>query len=87
MARANIYIHKENEERWEKLEKKSEWVNAMLAVKPFSDADLHMIEQKVNYTHKLKEKKMPNGDTDYKLCKHGAYPQFCKFAKPGRPCK
>lgn len=24
---------------------------------------------------------------DFKLCKHGADPKLCKFAKPGKPCK
>lgn len=30
MARANIYIRKEHEDRWNKLKDKSDWVNAML---------------------------------------------------------
>ena len=87
MARANIYIHKENEERWEKLEKKSEWVNAMLAVKPMTVTDVYMLDQEVEYANKMKEKKMATDDKDYKLCKHGAYPAFCKHASPGKPCK
>lgn len=32
------------------------------------------------------EKTMPR-EYDGKLCKHGHPPTFCKFAKPGKPCK
>jgi hypothetical protein len=24
---------------------------------------------------------------DIKMCKHGSDPRFCKYAKPGKPCK
>lgn len=32
----------------------------------------------------IKEKPVSMG---FKPCKHGSDPNFCKFAKPGKPCK
>jgi hypothetical protein len=40
--------------------------------------------------HKKETPKMNPGkiwETGANLCKHGAFPQYCKFAKAGKPCK
>lgn len=90
---ATIYIRKENEDKWNSIEDKSAFVNLALGgtdVPVVNSAIKQRKEiEKILEPHLtvMKEKKMATGDTDYKLCKHGAYPQFCKFAKPGKPCK
>lgn len=46
--RANIYIRKENEEAWEKLENKSDWVNERLEGNTVGDLAPKLVERLSN---------------------------------------
>jgi hypothetical protein len=81
--RVNIWIRKENEEKWNNVPDKSNWINTIL-----SNSD--------DTSRYGKERPSPAGPIvevlsevlpEIKLCKHGSDPKFCKFSKPGKPCK
>jgi hypothetical protein len=89
MPRVNVYIRKENEERWLALQDKSAWVNKRLkdgAVKvPIKD--LKFAAQQPPTLASM-QKAYEIGDKLYNAtCKHGSDPKYCKHAKPGKPCK
>lgn len=80
--RANIYIRKENEEEWEKLKDKSEWVNWHLTEKrtkgETSEEALPM--HAVDEDDEGPGLKPPSvSRAAQRFCEHGAAVGFCKF--------
>lgn len=86
--RANIYIRKENEEVWDNLVDKSDWVNWHLAAKRTKGAT----KKNRGAAPDIKIEHTPKDTNPFvglakDLCKHGAHPKLCKHAKPGKECK
>lgn len=87
MARANIYIRAENEERWKLIENKSHWINAMLATPAFSETDISMVEQNNTYKPKAENNFYATRE-GLKYCKNGhalddngrCFGKGCKYA-------
>lgn len=91
MPRVDIWIRKENEDTWNSIGDKSRWVNDRLSrqtelkkeiTKPLVFEPKFAQEYPPEPIMKIAEIK-----PDWKSCKHGADPEFCKFSKPGKPCK
>lgn len=91
----NIYINVDNLKRLSKEQNKSGLINDLL--------DKHYNHKSTFPAVQLNDNKvfMDESDTpesafshlqneferNRKICKHGADPKLCKFAKPGKPCK
>jgi hypothetical protein len=87
MPQVTTYIRKDDMDKWQAIEKKSEFIHNALNKKP---------EPVGVYGQGLPEKVEPliiNNSKDVLkttgsgLCKHGADPKYCKFAKNGKVCK
>ena len=88
MARANIFIRKENEEAWKRIANKSEWVNSTLGAVPVIKSE--KVRKELKLPPVIKDPKDVTKTLpaeSFNLCKHFANPKFCKHAKPGKPCK
>lgn len=73
MARANIYIRKENEEAWEGLLDKSEWVNYHLTERSTKGET-----SPIDTLNEIDEIIEEVDSKDYSLCKHDAVKGMCK---------
>ena len=72
MPHANIWIRKENEEAWESIQEKSEWLNDIL-----SGLGSEAPKPK-NFVSQAKvDKSTKTSLRDYGLCEHGAGPRLC----------
>ena len=75
-----LYIH---DERFENESHKSALINDLLAEHyKDSSAERVIIKEPEEVIEKVAKTK-----SDWRPCKHGTDPKFCKFAKPGKPCK
>ena len=92
MPRFNIYIRNDDLDAWNAIENKPAWIHANL-MESSSMVEQRIVNPKVLGSSPSSPakpdtiKQMATDDKDYKLCKHGAYPAFCKFSMPGKPCK
>lgn len=97
--RVNIYIRKEDEEAWNSIVDKPQWIHEGLAtglavISPkYIDIDFDALREAGNAMAKtlVQPKNRFGIDEDGSVrqftCKHGYDPKFCKHAKPGKPCK
>jgi hypothetical protein len=81
------YYRKDVWERFKDEPDKSDLINRLLtehyddvAVEKVIEAQV-MSPQVVPSTSRIATNKVSE------VCKHGSSPQFCKYAKPGKPCK
>lgn len=72
MPHANIWIRRENWDKWQALEGKAGFVNKHLE-------EALNIPKRVDLAYAA--------DLQVEPCKHGFAPKFCKHARPGKPCK
>lgn len=94
---ATIHIRTSDEHIWKAITNKSEFIHKALnrlienevveviapaPIKESLKAGFEAIETPDEDITAVQEVK-----PSFKLCKHGADPKFCRFAKPGKPCK
>ena len=91
--RANIYIRKENEDKWDKIHDKSEWVNTLLKNsgdtseygKKRDIAGIEMItvlSEEISPITKTGDFKVaPETGRAYDMCEHGAGVRMCREKK------
>lgn len=86
MPHANIWIRKEDVDKWQALEKKSEFIHNALNDGGVSGMVGALVKAEYVEEAEFTEK---DGKPVYtgKTCKHGYNPNYCKFAKQGKPCK
>lgn len=99
MPTISVFIRKDDLDKWKKLENKSAWLHERLNNTVYKDKDYIIKENpKIIVEHNpegdVAVGKLPEGGwgikrtkPGYSLCKHGAAPELCKYAKPGKPCK
>jgi hypothetical protein len=103
MPRVNIFIRKDNQDKWNAIPDKSNWINTILenaddtsrfgAIRPGPAGPMvSVLSEAPGAVGEMIDKAFDNGQgltyfIDFKPCKHGADPKFCRFAKPGKPCK
>lgn len=100
MPDVKVYVRSEDLDKWNAIEKKSGWLHLALNLKlrsptkkeieqiksdPFSKGST--LSETVVEELDIDGNVVPMSRAPYVFCKHGADPQFCKFAKPGKPCK
>lgn len=78
MPRANIFIRAEDYDKWVAIERKSEFIHNALNE---SIAALDSMGKPIKNPEEVP------AFLGFKTCKHGADPEFCRFAKNGKPCK
>lgn len=73
MPQVTVYVRKDDLDKWKDLKGKANTIHKLLNrdVPPLPINTPKSVAQVLNV----------------KLCKHGFDPNFCKFAKPGKPCK
>ena len=88
MPRVNLYLNEADNKRWEKLDNKSKFVSDALnglssngRTDGFEPSNLGS-----SPGEPAKELVGKIGMGKLNLCGHGAGAQFCKFARPGKPC-
>jgi len=87
MPRVDVWIRKNDFDKWEAIKDKPEFLHNALNVRE-AYLDLSPTER-VIAKQALADipKKIAEVKSDWKPCKHGADPRFCKFSKPGKSCK
>lgn len=83
MPDVKVYIREENMEKWKAIPKKADWINTLLANSDDTSRYGKAENSPVGPVVPVLSEVVPSGE----LCKHGADPDFCKFAKPGKRCK
>lgn len=87
MPDVKVYIRSEDLDKWKAIEKKAEFIHVALNQRqpadhrPLTSSDIQELGLTLD---KATNKAVSQG---FKPCKHGSDPNFCKFAKPGKPCK
>lgn len=90
MPRTTVYIRNDDLEKWKLIENKAELISQAI--------NRSIIQPVIKKSGEIKTRQtiVPSSvipllekvtGSDWKPCKHGADPKFCKFAKPGKPCK
>lgn len=78
-----IYLRQEDEDKWNAVENKSEFIHVALNRSP-KDTGPSTVPNNVGL---LGINKPQVSKTIAVFCKHGADPRFCKHAKNGKKCK
>lgn len=85
MPQVTVYIRKKDLEKWQAVEKKTEFIHNAL------NNTVAELDSRASAIFVDEGQKRPNTfkftGEGIKLCKHGYPPVFCKFAKLGKPCK
>lgn len=83
MPHYNIWIREADDKAWKGITNRSEFIH-----KSLSKIDIPEIEViKAELDNSPVSRILDRVERGLKFCKHGVDPQFCKFAKPGKPCK
>lgn len=84
MPTISIFIRKDDLPKWKDLDNKSEWLHNKLSSN-FDIVNESLVKPLLKENHRLG--KAIDKEIRNLTCRHGSDPKFCKFSKPGKPCK
>lgn len=97
MPKVTVYVRKDDYSKWQAVKKKTELLaNVLNRNLQEIHNEWDNIEDKELYGYKVvrdpeevikKLREVTVQPPSFKPCKHNADPKFCRFAKPGKPCK
>lgn len=90
MPKITVYIRNEDMDKWRAVEKKSEWMHTRLNFESttITSSDVPMTTTNPSMLKQVDTASLKKGILkNLPSCKHGANPDFCKFARNGKPCK